>query len=178
MNLNQLLIVILSVLFVQGANSQNIDFVDLELKQKLVYSKVVDTNLDGDFDDDADLNDDDEISFEEAEAVRSLRIQFSTIESAADLVHFKNLRLLTLRSIRSISNISLSELQNLERVTMDYGDSELTVKNHPNLKKCTFELNEEVRKAKFKRAIRSSTFITARIKCNRKRCGEDINSNK
>ena len=131
-------------LFIQDLNSQNITFVDLKLKQKLVNSDVIDTDLDGVYESDADLNDDDEISFSEAAAVVAIKIPLSTVESIVDLEHFSNLKLLTLNSSKDFNEFNLHEIPLLEEVIINANVSRLVLVNHPNLKKCQLSLGEEV----------------------------------
>ena len=89
---NWILVILVSVLSILKIYSQNITFKDPKFKTALVLYKVVDTNLDGVTDSDADVNNDMEISIQEAEAVVSLKFSLSSIKEIPEIYYFKNLK--------------------------------------------------------------------------------------
>jgi Leucine-rich repeat (LRR) protein len=94
------------------ANGQIIDFPDANFKNALVNSICTDSDGNGSFDSDADLNDDGEIDIEEALKIISLDVSTRNISSLEGIGNFKNLeRLYCLQN--EIITLNLQELSNL-----------------------------------------------------------------
>ncbi|WP_047547872.1 leucine-rich repeat domain-containing protein [Psychroserpens sp. Hel_I_66] len=108
------------------SQSQIIDIPDENFKLVLALTQCVDTDNDGIFDSDVDLNDDGEIQVSEAEAVQSLRIIFNNIQSIDGIDFFVNLQKLEnqnnpINEVDLSLNINLKELKfaNANLTTLD-----------------------------------------------------------
>lgn len=96
-------------------SAQNIQFADVNLKNKLLLSSpnnIIATNTSGNYFA-VDANNDGEISVEEALMVGKLKIDNSQILTLNDLQHFQNLTEVS-ASINSISNLQLAGLSSLK----------------------------------------------------------------
>ncbi|RKE98135.1 T9SS type A sorting domain-containing protein [Ichthyenterobacterium magnum] len=129
---------------VQLTKAQNINIPNANFKNALLNTNCVDTNGDGNYDSDADTNDDGEIQISEAENVISLNISFNHIDSLEGIDQFTNLEELSCNDNRLISldvtqNINLKKLycfnnqilylnisQNLNLKTLDCHTNQLT----------------------------------------------------
>ncbi|HLO56785.1 MAG TPA: T9SS type A sorting domain-containing protein [Saprospiraceae bacterium] len=98
------------------ASGQIIDFPDVRFKNALVTSKCVDLDGNGTGDADADLNNDGEISEDEALTVIGLTISNRFISSLDGIKFFKNLKNLSCYK-NKISSLDVSGLLNLEILT-------------------------------------------------------------
>lgn len=119
-NLSKILLLSLILFPTENVISQIIDFADLELKEYLINELCIDTTNNGFGDIDADLNNDNEIQFTEANSI--LNIQINDLEdnylikSVKDINQFENLnflRIVQTDSITEISNLVLDSLKTL-----------------------------------------------------------------
>ena len=100
------------VTFCNLTSAQIINFPDANFKNALVNTICTDTDGNGSFDSDADLNDDGEIDIEEALKIISLDLSNKQISSLEGIGNFKNLeRLYCLQN--EIITLNLQELSNL-----------------------------------------------------------------
>ncbi|WP_179377402.1 T9SS type A sorting domain-containing protein [Winogradskyella wichelsiae] len=95
--------------------AQIVNIPDANFKNALLNTNCVDTNNDGNFDSDADTNDDGEIQVSEAENVTSLFISLQNISSVVGLSNFVNLTELYC-SDNPLLEFDVSALTNLERL--------------------------------------------------------------
>ncbi|WP_196890017.1 T9SS type A sorting domain-containing protein [Aureivirga sp. CE67] len=108
-------LVLILLLFTEMIFAQNISFSNDDLKNYLISTNCVDTNNDGAMDSNADTNNDNEISFDEAESIFSLKVNDLNITTFNELHHFNNLKSLDLKNnnIESIDLSNISELRSL-----------------------------------------------------------------
>ncbi|HMR88585.1 MAG TPA: hypothetical protein PKD51_10540, partial [Saprospiraceae bacterium] len=105
-------LVLFLLAFCGVASGQIIDFPDANFKNALVNTICADTDGNGSFDSDADLNDDGEIDIEDALKIISLDLSNKQISSLEGIGNFKNLeRLYCLQN--EIITLNLQELSNL-----------------------------------------------------------------
>lgn len=95
--------------------AQIVNIPDTNFKNALINTNCVDTNDDGNFDSDADTNNDGEIQLSEAESVTSLFISLQNINSVIGLSNFINLTELYC-SDNPLLEFDISALSNLERL--------------------------------------------------------------
>lgn len=127
--------------------SQNIVFKDPEFKKTLVSFNVVDYDLDGKVDGDADSNDDKEISIQEAEAVLSLTISFININQIPEITYFKNLKHLTVTSSKIKDYLDLSKFPSMENLNYPMNkDTLFEIQNHPTIRRCTLFVRSPLKK--------------------------------
>jgi len=93
--------------------SQIVSIPDVNFKNALVNDNVVDTDNNGTYDSDADLNNDGEIQVSEAESVISLNVNHKNITSLEGIASFSNLTKLYCTDNPFIE-LNLSSLINLE----------------------------------------------------------------
>ncbi|WP_456439421.1 T9SS type A sorting domain-containing protein [Psychroserpens sp.] len=108
-------ILLVALLISFTINAQIIDIPDANFKNALVNSNCVDTDGDGSFDNDADINNDGEISMTEAQSVTDLRIRNSSIASLDGIENFSNLISLDCSS-NELTSLDLISLTNLEEL--------------------------------------------------------------
>lgn len=112
--------------FCNLTSAQIIDFPDVNFKNALVNTICTDTDGNGSFDSDADLNDDGEIDIEEALKIISLDLSNKQISSLEGIGNFKNLeRLYCLQN--EIITLNLQELSNL--TFLSCGTNQLSILN-------------------------------------------------
>ncbi|HLO56790.1 MAG TPA: T9SS type A sorting domain-containing protein [Saprospiraceae bacterium] len=112
--------------FCNLTSAQIIDFPDANFKNALVNTICTDTDGNGSFDSDADLNDDGEIDIEEALKIISLDLSNKQISSLEGIGNFKNLeRLYCLQN--EIITLNLQELSNL--TFLSCGTNQLSILN-------------------------------------------------
>lgn len=144
---NGILILLLSLVSSLKIFSQNITFKDPNFKYALTNLKVVDVNLDGNYDVDADTNDDKEISIQEAEAVLSLQMGSSLIKEIPEIYLFKNLRHLDARTGKIVDFPELDKLTLLESFKFTViTEKDIEIKSHPALRRCTLQFKSPVKK--------------------------------
>ena len=131
-----LLVFLFGFCFVQ---SQNIDIPDVNFKNALVNTICVDTNGDGELDNDVDINNDGEIQVSEAESVIfELNIRNKNISSLQGIEYFMNLKKLDCYG-NDISgwNIDLSSNLALEYLDCSY-NSLITIDISQNINLVSF----------------------------------------
>lgn len=100
------------ILITSVLNGQNIIFADNNLKSALISSLCVDTNNDGIADTDADIDNNGEISLNEALLVNTLSLENKNITSLNGLEYFTNLETLDV-SQNLITSINFTSFPNL-----------------------------------------------------------------
>jgi Leucine-rich repeat (LRR) protein len=126
--------------------AQIIDIPDADFKSRLLNTNCVDTNGDGNFDSDADINNDGEIGQSEAEAILFLDISndFTTgsITSLSGIEFFTNLELLNC-SNHSLSNLDTSTLINLKNLDCYFNQiTSLDLTNNLNIERLICSSNQ------------------------------------
>lgn len=107
----------LILLVIAGSvNAQVVNIPDFDFKDALINSNCVDTNGDGVYDSDADLNDDGEIQLSEAENIIRLNVAFDDIQSISGIENFTNLEVLDCSNnfFNTINLAPLVALKNLD----------------------------------------------------------------
>ncbi len=124
---------LLFVLTVGILQAQIVNIPDPNFKNALVNTLCVDTDGDGEYDDDVDTNNDGEIQMAEAEAVVFLHVSDQNISSLEGIQSFLNLEILGC-SHNDLTSLDLSHNNNL--VTLSCGFNQLTLldlNSNPNL---------------------------------------------
>ncbi|WP_299242226.1 T9SS type A sorting domain-containing protein [uncultured Aquimarina sp.] len=103
-------------------NAQIVDIPDANFKNALINDLVVDTDLNGSYDADADTNNDGEIQVSEAQAVQRLRVARFNIQSLEGIQSFTNLLRLDCNG-NELTTIDVS--QNLQMEYLSCGDNKL-----------------------------------------------------
>ncbi len=118
---NPQLITLWILFLVFSAKGQIVTIPDPIFKENLVNNPVVDTNEDGVGDSDADVNNDGEIQFSEAQAVIGLHLIEGLIYSLEGIEAFINLEKLTCQN-QNISSIDLSDLLQLQEIKISHNE--------------------------------------------------------
>lgn len=111
------------LVFNQQIQAQIINIPDVNFKNALINTMCVDTNGDNVFNDDADMNNDNEIQISEAEAVLRLNVSSQNIASLEGIEQFTNLELLRC-SVNQLTNLDIS--QNLVLKDLFCDENQLT----------------------------------------------------
>lgn len=110
-------ITLLVLLITSFGNAQIVNIPDFDFKDTLINSICVDSDLDGVYDSDADLNDDGEIQLSEAQSVISLNVGSQSIQSISGIESFTNLETLDC-SNNFFNSIDLDALVDLRRLNV------------------------------------------------------------
>jgi uncharacterized repeat protein (TIGR01451 family) len=122
--------------------SQNIQFPDPIFKLRLTATKCVDLDGDAGGDADADLNNDGEISFTEAAAVRRLILENQSIKSVEGIEYFTNLEYLWM-PFNQLTSLHISGLSKLEVLSCKFNQiNTLELANLTSLRYLNFANNE------------------------------------
>lgn len=121
---------------------QNIQFPDPVFKLRLTATKCVDLDGDAAGDEDADLNNDGEISFTEAAEIRRLILENQSIQSAEGINYFTNLEYLWI-PFNQLTSLQISGLSKLEVLSCKFNQiNTLELTNLESLKYLYFANNQ------------------------------------
>ncbi|GGG47434.1 hypothetical protein GCM10010976_18570 [Bizionia arctica] len=125
--------------------SQIVNIPDINFKNALVNDNVVDTDDNGTWDSDADLNNDGEIQVSEAESVISLNVDYKNITSLEGIANFTNLTLLycTDNPLVELNVTSLINLETLRCWDIDQVVS-IDLSSNINLKSLECDVNDSL----------------------------------
>jgi len=104
---------LLFLLTIITAQSQTVNIPDTNFKNALINTNCVDTDDNGTYDSDADLNNDGEIQVSEAELVTSLNVSFQSITSLEGISSFINLTIFYCTD-NPLIELDVSSLVNLQ----------------------------------------------------------------
>ncbi|WP_196892588.1 T9SS type A sorting domain-containing protein [Aureivirga marina] len=126
-------LLLLTILCANFLSAQNITFLDYNLKQGLLNTDCIDSNNDSILDSDADLNNDGEISIQEASSITYLSLKNLGITSFNEIHFFSSVKYLNL-SGNFLTAINVSNNQTLESLNIsDNNLSNLDVTQNQNL---------------------------------------------